>query len=36
MSSVSVENLHIRMGAVSILQNMNLQVEEGANVPLQN
>ena len=29
MSSVSVENLHIRMGAVSILQNMNLQVEEG-------
>ncbi|MBL0730517.1 ABC transporter ATP-binding protein [Piscinibacter sp. HJYY11] len=29
MSSVSVENLHIRMGAISILQDMNLQVEEG-------
>jgi multiple sugar transport system ATP-binding protein len=29
MSSVSVENLHIRMGAVSILQDMNLQVREG-------
>jgi multiple sugar transport system ATP-binding protein len=29
MSSVSVENLQIRLGAVSILQDMNLQVQEG-------
>jgi multiple sugar transport system ATP-binding protein len=29
MSSVSVENLQIRLGAAHILQDMNLQVEEG-------
>ncbi len=29
MSSVTVENLHVRMGAVSILRDMNLQVDEG-------